>query len=79
MTTKELLKTVQQALGLKEPVVLNDSVDTLKDWDSIGHLAILVAMDKKLSGKAGKIKKLVNCQSVKTLADVLKKNKLLED
>ena len=79
MIIKELLKTVQQALELKKEVTLNDSVDTLKEWDSIGHLAILVAIDKKLSGKAGKIKKLVHCQSVKTLADTLRKNKLLQN
>ena len=52
ISAKDLLKTVQQALELKKEVGLNDSVDTLKEWDSVGHLAILVALDKKLGGKA---------------------------
>ena len=79
MTTKEFLKTIQHALELKKEVALTDSVDSLKEWDSVGHLGILVAIDKKLGGKAGKIKKLVNCQSVKALAETLKKNKFLKD
>jgi len=38
-----------------------------------------VAIDRKLKGKAGKIKKLVKCQSIKEIVTTLKKNKLLSD
>ena len=79
ITTAQLLKTVQSALELKRDVTIEDSVDTLKGWDSVGHLAILVAVDRALDGKASEIKGLVQCQSVKSLCQVLRENRLLKD
>ncbi len=79
MTSEELLQLIKRALLIKNNVTMDDSVDTLKQWDSVGHLSILVAIDKKSGGKASKIKKLTHCQTVRQLAKVLKENKLLKD
>ncbi len=79
MKKEELLQSIQKALSLKKPVTLDDSAETLETWDSLGQLAILVAVDKATQGKAASIKNLANCQSVRSLAETLQKNGLLKD
>ncbi len=79
MKTEELLQTIQKALSLKKPVTLEDSAETLEPWDSLGQLAILVAIDKATEGKAASIKNLANCQSIRSLAETLQKNGLLKN
>ena len=46
-------------------------------WDSLGHLEILMNLDKALKGKAINIEDLAQAFSVKKIFTVLKKNKLL--
>ena len=48
----------------------------IKEWDSLGHLEILIKIDKETKNKAGKIKNLSSCDSIKKIYDTLKKNKL---
>lgn len=79
MKTRELLRTIQAALEADRNILLEDTPDTIKEWDSLGHLAILVSIDKKLGGRASKIKKLATCSSAKDFVVVLKKHGLLED
>jgi acyl carrier protein len=79
ISTDDLLKTIQLALNLDKNVTLDDSVDTIKEWDSLGQLAVLVAIDKRLSGKAAGIKMLASCQSVKAFVNILSENHLLQD
>lgn len=77
MTTDDLLKIVKKALQTKREVTLEDSVDTLEEWDSLGQLAILVGIDKKLGGKAAEIKQLTACHSIQSLAEILREHHLL--
>lgn len=79
MTTTELLRTIESALELRRPLTLADSADTIKEWDSLGQLAILVALDKHLNGRAAAIQALATCQSVQALADQLRAHQLLID
>ena len=78
LTTKEILETVKIALELDRIPSMEDSVDSLEEWDSLGHLSMLVALDKKLNGKAAKLQELGSCQSINQLISILKKNKLIE-
>ena len=69
---------VADALELPvERVQESDSIDTLEVWDSLGHLNILVALDKKLSGKVAKIPEFANATSVQKLADLLEHHRLI--
>ena len=78
LTTEEILETVKKALELDRIPSMEDSVDSLEEWDSLGHLSMLVALDKKLNGKAAKLQELGSCQSITQLISILKKNKLIE-
>lgn len=79
MTTAELLRTIESALELRRSLTLADSADTVEGWDSLGHLAILVELDKRLNGRAAAIAALATCESVQQLADQLRAHQLLTD
>ena len=78
MTDADIFEIIRKALSSTREVTADDSVDTLPQWDSLGQLAILVALDKKLNGKAAGIKKLASCQSIRALIHTLRENNLLK-
>ena len=47
------------------------SSNNFEEWDSMSHLNILIALDKKLSGKAQKIQELSEAYSVKKIIQIL--------
>jgi acyl carrier protein len=49
----------------------------IEEWDSLGHLAILVALDKKFNGKVSKIDEMASADTVKKIINLLKLNKLI--
>ena len=69
---------VAQALELPAGGVKpEDSVETIEQWDSLGHLNILVALDKKFSGKAAGISELSKATSVRKIAELLHERQLI--
>ena len=46
----------------------------LPGWDSLGHLNILMSLDKRLDGKASGLSELAKAMSVKKIISVLKNN-----
>lgn len=74
-----LFKSIKSALMLDEEVTLKTNVDNTEEWDSLGHLSILSALDKNLNGKSSNIKELGEVKSVKEIADILKSHNLLDD
>ena len=67
--------------GLNIPIKkikINSSDKDFEEWDSLGHLNILLNLDKILKGKALKIENISEAYSVKEIIKILKKNKLLK-
>jgi acyl carrier protein len=78
ITEKEILDIMQNALKLKEKsLTIDSSMSNVEEWDSLGHLSILVALDKFFDGKIGGIKDLVSADSVKKILQILKDNYLM--
>ena len=75
--TSQILETIKVALGLKYTPTLDDTVDTIEEWDSLGHLSMLVALDKKLNGQAAKLEDLGSCEKIIDLIAILKNNGLV--
>jgi acyl carrier protein len=73
MTDDNLIKLVSKSLKAK--VNLNSDSNNTPEWDSIGHLSIISALDKLSKGKTEKID-LSECYSVKKLSTKLKKIKI---
>jgi len=57
---------------------MNLKVGEIEEWDSLGHLEVLIKIDKETKGKATKIKNLSSADSVEKIFEILKKNKLLK-
>ena len=82
----ELEKIIQEIEAIFIDVLDNADINItsettandIEEWDSLGQLEILIKIDKQTNGKAGKIKNLSECESVKKIYECLKKNKLLK-
>jgi acyl carrier protein len=78
LTKKQVISCISKALKVPSSKInINSSDRNFERWDSLGHLEILMNLDKALKGKAIKIQDLAQAHSVKKIFSVLKKNKLL--
>lgn len=78
MQTDSLLRVrevVADALRLpKERVEDASSMENVSEWDSFGHLNILVALNKRFDGKAKGVPGLAKATSVKKIAALLQEH-----
>ena len=66
ITKKQAIACISKALKVPSNKVKDDSSDKdFERWDSLGHLEILMNLDKALKGKAIKINDLAEAHSVK--------------
>ena len=72
MDEKDIISIVSKAL--KKKVNAKSSVKNTEEWDSLGQLSILSAIEKATKGKSSKID-LTEVQSIKQLCIKLKKLK----
>jgi len=74
---EEILAVIQDALKVKgKQLSLDSSMENVEEWDSLGHLGILVALDKFFEGKVAGINDLVAADSVRKVLQILKANSL---
>ena len=77
MTENDLFEIVSNSLNVpRENIDLNTSSKNLDEWDSLGHLAILTAIDKATGGKASEIETLALASSLSEIFEILKKNNI---
>ena len=78
ITDSEVIQLVQQALRIKNRnLTLDSSMQNVQEWDSLGHLGILVVLDRFFDGKIAGIKDFVNADSVQKILQILKSNSLM--
>jgi acyl carrier protein len=79
ISKEDVFKIVAKSLAVSLKKI-NEKVSSnnLSEWDSMSHLSILIELDKKLSGKAQKIRELSEAYSVKKIIQILNKKKLLK-
>jgi len=74
-TEEEVLKIIEEALKLEKGAInINSNSNNVSEWDSLGHLNILMSLDKRLDGKASGLSELAKAMSVKKIISVLKNN-----
>jgi|APSaa5957512493_1039668.scaffolds.fasta_scaffold225846_1 acyl carrier protein len=73
---EEIIGIIAKSLEVGE-ININSSVENTEEWDSLGHLSILVSLDKRFNGEVAGIKKMANIDSVKSILNVLKNNNLI--
>ena len=71
---EDLINLIIKALNFPKKKYKNTaSLNSFEDWDSIGHLNIMLQLDQKLSGKAKNIKELADAHTVEKIERILKK------
>lgn len=74
----EVIGVIAKALNIKgHNLTLDSSPENVEDWDSLGHLGILVDLDKFFDGKVGGIKEMATADSVGRILQLLRDNSLL--
>jgi len=78
MKTGEFLDLVCEWLN-RDPGTINvdDTPDTVAEWDSVGHLSIIATIDQ--IGVAVDNEEMQNFKSIRELVDLLKEKGALED
>ena len=79
LTLEGLYMIIEEALELKKGTINKGNNDWQNSWDSLGHLSILVNLDKELDGRCSKINDLSSATNLDLLKEILIKNKLLKD
>ena len=75
----ELLRLIEKSLGLDpNNVDLFTSMDSFEEWDSLGHLNILIALDLRLNELASNIMDLATADSVEKIVRLLRNSYLLK-
>lgn len=79
ITENKLIKLITKSLKISsDEVTINSKVNEIEEWDSLGHVTIMFAIDKETKGKASKIDALNEAQNVKGIYTLLKKNNLAD-
>ena len=78
MIDKDLFKLIKVCLKTSNNINMKSSTRNVEEWDSLGQLAILTTIDKKLNNKTAKLTKLATAESVKDIYTILKKAKLIK-
>lgn len=74
-----LIRIVSEALNIDETdLTIESKSSEIENWDSLGHLNILVKLDRYLGGTTTEIPELPEAESIKDLFEILKKNNLAE-
>ena len=72
-----VMEIIEKALELKPGVLKEDSdSERMEDWDSLGQLSILVALDKYFKGKISSLSEISEADSVQKILKILEKNSI---
>jgi len=78
MQNKEIMEIIAKALNVNPSnVTLDSSADNVEEWDSLGHLGVLVALDKAFDGKLAGLAEMATADSVGKIMQILKDNSLI--
>ena len=73
----KVMEIVEKALQLDVGILKTDSSsEMVDDWDSLGQLSILVALDKHFEGKISGLSKIAEADSVPKIIAILKENSI---
>jgi acyl carrier protein len=72
-----VMEIIEKSLELKPGILKEESdSESIEDWDSLGQLSILVALDKHFDGRISSISEMAEANSVTKILTILKKNSI---
>jgi len=66
MKKEDIINIIKDAL-MVDNITIESSVDNVEEWDSLGHLSILVELDKEFDGRLASISDLATADSVEKI------------
>jgi acyl carrier protein len=73
----KIMEIIEKALSLEPGSIKEDSnSENTEDWDSLGQLSVLVALDKHFEGKISSISEMAEANSVQKIFITLKENSI---
>jgi len=72
---EEIIKIISKAISNKD-ITIETNSENLEEWDSLGHLTILSALDKASGGKINKISEFNDVKSIKEIISLCKLHNL---
>lgn len=80
MKIKDVLEAIATGLDLgPDEVTLESSSETIEDWDSLGHLTVLSALDEASGGRTADLIDLTQVASVEEVLQILREGGVLEE
>ena len=78
ITQSEVIEIIEKALEMKSGL-LNETTrsEEVENWDSLGQLSILVALDKLFAGKIANLTQMAEADSMPKILDILKQHSLI--
>ena len=78
ISAANVIASIEQALNIGAGSVQDlTSADQIDAWDSLGHLSILVTLDKLFDGQLTRIGEMADANSVPKIISVLENHALL--
>lgn len=78
ISAANVIASIEQALNIQAGSVQDlTSADQIEAWDSLGHLSILVTLDKLFDGQLTRIGEMADANSVPKIISVLENHRLL--
>jgi len=77
MTKNDLFILIKNALDIDDEVDMNSSAENLSEWDSLGHLSVLTALDEATDGKASSLSDLSEATSVTAIVEILESQEII--
>lgn len=78
ISAANVIASIEQALNIEAGSVQDlTSADQIEAWDSLGHLSILVTLDKLFDGQLTRIGEMADANSVPKIISVLENHRLL--
>jgi acyl carrier protein len=72
-----VMSTIEKALELESGVLKEDSSsESIENWDSLGQLSILVALDKHFNGKIASLSEMAEADSIPKILLILEENSI---
>jgi acyl carrier protein len=78
MAMDEVCRIIEKALGVDPGTIgMDDNSDTVVEWDSLGFLNILSALEERYSNEVANIDDLGRAGSVREIAEILKRESII--
>ncbi len=77
MTKDDLFQLIKKALDYDQEINIDSSADNVEEWDSLGHLSVLTALDDLTDGKASSLSDLSDATSVAQIINILESEEII--